>query len=313
MVRASAGLRHLAGAARRHNEGFGLRKGTQAVRWPRLSSSWWMARLLLTELYRRTFQERTEKTSMKKLKLAVLLSAFAASGAALAQADAAAAAEPASTLSFNVGAVTDYRYRGISQSRLRPALQGGIDFAHKSGFYVGTWASTIQWIKDAGGNSDVEIDLYGGYKTSFSGVGIDVGALRYYYPNNKLAVNADTTELYLAGSWGPATLKWSHAVTNLFGFADSDGSDYLDLSGTFDLPWYGLTLTPHIGRQRIEHNASFSYTDWSLAVGKDFGKGLSASLAYVDTNAATSPLAYPSPSGKNLGRAGLVAGIKYAF
>src|ERR1700709_491981 len=128
---------------------------------------------------------------MKKLKLAVLLSALAASGAAMAQTAAAAAPEPDYTLSFNVGAVTDYRYRGISQSRLKPALQGGIDFAHKSGFYVGTWASTIKWIKDAGGDSNVEIDLYGGYKTTFSGVGIDVGALRYYYPGNKLAVNAD--------------------------------------------------------------------------------------------------------------------------
>ena len=246
-----------------------------------------------------------------KAKLAVLVSVLAASGAAMAQ--ATKPPEPDYTLSYNVGAVTDYRYRGISQSRLRPALQGGADFAHKSGFYVGTWASTIKWIKDAGGDSDVEIDLYGGYKTAFSGAGLDVGLLRYYYPNNKLAVNPDTTEAYIAGSWGPGTLKYSHALTNLFGFANSDGSGYLDLSATFELPWYSLTLTPHIGRQRVAHNASFSYTDWSLTVGKDSGKGLSASLAYVDTNAATSPPAYPSPGGKNLGRAGLVAGIKYAF
>lgn len=251
---------------------------------------------------------------MRTLKLAALLASFAASGAAMAQTAAApapAAPEPNYTLSFNVGAVTDYRYRGISQSRLNPALQGGIDFAHKSGFYVGTWASTIQWIKDAGGNSDVEIDLYGGYKTTFSGVGIDVGALRYYYPDNQLGVNADTTELYLAGSWGPGSLKWSHAVTNIFGFANSDGSDYFDLSASFDLPWYGLTLAPHIGHQSIENNSFFSYTDWSLTLGKDFGNGLSASLAYVDTNAKSG--AYPAPNGKNLARAGVVAGIKYSF
>ena len=82
---------------------------------------------------------------MKKLKLAVLASAFLASGAALAQAKPA---EPDYTLSANVGVVSDYRYRGISQTRLKPALQGGADFAHKSGFYVGTWASTIKWIED---------------------------------------------------------------------------------------------------------------------------------------------------------------------
>ena len=72
----------------------------------------------------------------------MVLPALALSGAAFAQTKAP---EPDYTLSFNVGAVTDYRYRGISQSRLDPALQGGADFAHKSGFYVGTWASTIKW------------------------------------------------------------------------------------------------------------------------------------------------------------------------
>jgi uncharacterized protein (TIGR02001 family) len=245
-----------------------------------------------------------------KLKLAVLVSLLAASGALMAQTKAP---EPDYTLSFNVGAVTDYRYRGISQSRLRPALQGGADFAHKSGFYVGTWASSIRWIKDAGGDSDVEIDLYGGYKTTLGGIGLDVGALRYYYPNNSLATSANTNELYVAGTWGPATLKYSHAVSNLFGFPNSKGSGYLDLSATFELPWYGLTLTPHIGHQRVRNNSYSSYTDWSLALGKDFGNGFSASLAYVDTNANTGPLAYPSPAGKDLGRAGVVAGLKYAF
>jgi uncharacterized protein (TIGR02001 family) len=245
-----------------------------------------------------------------KAKLAVLVSLLAASGALMAQTKAA---EPDYTLSFNVGAVTDYRYRGISQSRLRPALQGGADFAHKSGFYLGTWASTIKWIKDAGGDSDVEVDLYGGYKASLAGVALDVGLLRYYYPSNKLAVSANTTEAYIAGTYGPATLKYSHSLTNLFGFADTEGSGYLDLSATFELPWYGLTITPHVGHQRVRGNSFASYTDWSLALGKDFGNGFSASLAYVDTNAETNPLAYPSPGGKNLGRAGVVAGVKYSF
>jgi len=247
---------------------------------------------------------------LSKAKLALLGLALAASGAVLAQAKAP---EPDYTLSFNIGAVTDYRYRGISQSRLRPALQGGADFAHGSGFYLGTWASTLKWVKDAGGDADVEVDLYGGYRTSVGAFGLDVGLLRYLYPGSALAVNPDTTEAYVAGTWGPATLKYSHSTTNLFGFADSRGSGYLDLSASFELPWYGLTLAPHIGHQRVRRNGYFSYTDWSLTLGKDFGNGLSASLAYVDTNARTGPLAYASPAGRNLGRAGLVAGLKYAF
>ncbi|MFX8449256.1 TorF family putative porin, partial [Acinetobacter baumannii] len=85
------------------------------------------------------------------------------------------------------GVFSEYRYRGISQSRLKPALQGGIDYAAANGFYVGTWASTIKWIKDAGGNANVEVDLYGGYKTEVAkGLTLDVGGLYYLYPNNKL-------------------------------------------------------------------------------------------------------------------------------
>src|SRR6185295_15705616 len=102
---------------------------------------------------------------------------------------------------FNVGAVTEYRYRGISQSRLQPALQGGADFAHKSGFYVGTWASTIKWIKDIpGGNSSVEVDVYGGYKFEAGPIAWDVGALTYIYPSNNLSPSANTTEIYGAGT-----------------------------------------------------------------------------------------------------------------
>lgn len=239
-------------------------------------------------------------------KLALLLTALTASGAVLAQDKPA---EPDYTLSFNIGAVTDYRFRGISQSRLDPALQGGVDFAHKSGFYIGTWASTIRWIKDAGGNANEEIDLYGGYKFKVGDVGLDVGLLRYFYPDNSLPVNADTTEAYIAGTWGPGTLKYSHATTNLFGFADSKNSGYLDLSATFDLPWWGLSLTPHVGHQRVANNGFASYTDYALTLGKDFGHGISASLAYV--KASTS--AYLAPNGRNLGRSTLVAGVKYTF
>jgi uncharacterized protein (TIGR02001 family) len=241
-----------------------------------------------------------------RLKATVLLSSLVFTGAALAQAKAP---EPDYTLSFNVGAVTDYRYRGISQTRLKPALQGGADFAHKSGFYIGTWASTIRWIKDAGGKADAEVDVYGGYKFNAGPVATDVGVLRYLYPNSSLAVNPDTTELYAAGTWGPATLKYSHAVTNLFGFANSEHSTYWDLNATFDTGFWGLTVTPHIGYQRIKNNGPFSYTDWSVALGKDFGNGLSASLAYVDTDNNL----YRGPGNQNLGKATVVLGVKYGF
>ena len=249
---------------------------------------------------------------LNKTETTVALAALLFTGIASAQTTAAPAApEPEYTLAFNVGAVTDYRYRGISQSRLKPALQGGIDFTHKSGFYLGTWASSIKWIKDGGGDASAEVDAYGGYKFNAGPVAMDVGLLRYLYPNSSLAVNPDTTEVYAAGTWGPATLKYSHAVTNLFGFSDSKNSYYVDLNATFDTGVWGLTVTPHIGYQRVSNNSSFSYTDWSVGLGKDFGNGFSASLAYVDTN--TDVYRGPAPDLKNLGKATAVLGVKYTF
>jgi uncharacterized protein (TIGR02001 family) len=241
---------------------------------------------------------------MKLKATALMLSTLALSGAALAQ----SAPAPDYTLSFNVGAVTDYRYRGISQTRKDPALQGGADFAHKSGFYLGTWASTIKWIDDAGGGADVEIDVYGGYKFSYNDFGFDVGVLTYNYPGHDLAVSPNTQEGYIAATFGPATLKYSHSFSNLFGFADSKNSYYLDLSAVFDLG-SGWSLTPHIGYQKVKNNSAADYTDYSLTLGKDFGNGFSASAAFVGTDTD----AYVGPGGQNLGKNTLVLGVKYAF
>ena len=245
------------------------------------------------------------------MKKSLLASAAITSAALLASAlPSVAQAE----LSFNVGATTDYRYRGISQSRLNPALQGGLDFS-QGGFYLGAWASTIKWIKDAQGDANVEIDLYGGYKGELSpGIGYDVGVLTYQYPSNKLATSANTTEVYGALSFGPATLKYSHSVTNLFGFPDSKNSGYLDLSAGFEVG--GVTLTPHLGYQKISNNGDFSYTDYSLTVSKEVATGLTLSGALVGASTKTlaGTKAYASPAnGKDLGKAGVVLGLKYAF
>jgi uncharacterized protein (TIGR02001 family) len=240
---------------------------------------------------------------MSKKTLVALAAAVAATGGMLLPTAAQA------QLAFNIGAVTDYRYRGISQSRVKPALQGGVDYT-AGGFYVGAWASSIKWIKDAGGDADVEIDLYGGYKGSLAGgFGYDVGVLTYIYPSNDLNPSADTTEIYGALTYGPATLKYSHAVTRLFGFPDSKNSYYLDLSASFDLGG-GLMLTPHIGYQKVKGTFDdlASYTDYALTISKDFN-GLVPSLAIVGTDNDN----YRGPNNKNLGKAGVVLGLKYNF
>ena len=223
---------------------------------------------------------------------ALAISAFSA-GSAMAE----------NTLSYNVGAVSDYRYRGLSQSNLKPVLQGGVDYAHDSGLYVGAWATGIKWLE----NSSVELDIYGGYKGEITkGLGYDVGVLRYQYEGSSFA---HTTEVYGALSYGVFTAKYSQSTTNLFGTADSKGSGYLDLSATFDLG-NGLTLVPHVGRQMVKNNSQYSYNDYALTPGKDLGNGLGATVAYVDVS---KDLASSLTSTKNMGPARLVAGLKYSF
>ena len=242
-------------------------------------------------------------------------------------------AAPASPLSFNIGAFSEYRYRGISQTKFKPAVQGGADYAFASGFYVGTWLSNIRWIKDAGtgagvdvGSANVEWDLYGGYKGEIAkDVTYDVGVLQYYYPGNHLAniagaKSANTTEIYGALTFGPATVKYSHAVTTLFGFGSSKNSGYLEAVANFDLG-NGWGVAPHVGYQRVAGtnngaaNSLYSYTDYSLTGTKDLGNGIIISLAAVGTHTKSVPgsYAYVSSDGKNLGKATAVLGVKYSF
>ncbi len=249
---------------------------------------------------------------MKKILVPSLMALALGSMSAWAQAQTAT---PESALSFNVGVTTDYRYRGLSQSRLQPALQGGVDYADKSGFYVGAWGSTIKFIKDSGATKGpVELDLYGGYKGAVGDVAYDLGFLRYEYVGNKLGdvngyANANTSEVYGAVTLGLVTAKYSHSLTNVFGTPNSKNSYYLDLSAALDLG-NGFTLVPHIGRQMVKNTAAGTYTDYALTLSKDLGQGLSASIAAVGTDADK---VFYTLKDKFNGKSGVTLGLKYAF
>jgi uncharacterized protein (TIGR02001 family) len=252
---------------------------------------------------------------MKKMFVPSLIALALVSISGLAQSQTA---EPASSLSFNVGATTDYRYRGISQSRLQPAVQGGIDYADKSGFYVGAWGSTIKWIKDTPGvtKGATELDLYGGYKGALGDVAYDVGLLSYIYSGNNYGnataggtTSANSNEAYAAVTLGPVTAKYSHAYSDLFGNAGTKNSYYLDLSAAFDLGG-GFSLTPHVGYQKFKNLNVATYTDYSLTLTKDLGNGLSASASVVGTDADKD---FYRLKDKFNGKSGLVVGLKYAF
>jgi uncharacterized protein (TIGR02001 family) len=297
--------------------------------------------------------------TFKKTTLALAIAGLA--GGALAQSAPAPAPEPEkSPITANVTVVNDYRYRGISQSNFKPAIQGGFDYAHESGFYIGNWNSSISWISDAygtngaisgrntGGTSmsaPIEMDFYAGFKKELIAPGFasDLGVLQYYYPttgamNSPYAVNPNTTEIYVAQNFTFGALsgfvKFSYAVSTLFGNPNSQGSYYPDLTVNYDTGIWGLSLNGHVGYQYVagqfktgasgyngdlltgkSNSSLLSYTDWKLGVTKDFGGGLSLAVAYVDTNAQTYKgwPAYPSPQGKNLGRAGGLVSLTKTF
>ena len=255
---------------------------------------------------------------------------LAAAWSPAASAQAAPAAASSHTLTGNVNLVSQYRYRGIEQTAGRPAVQGGFDYAHASGLYVGTWASNVSWLSDFGARgSSLEWDFYGGYKTTFGDLGVDVGVLRYYYPmralNGATAVGPNTTELYVAGTWKMLTLKYSHSVTDIFGFQDSEGSGYLDLTGNFEVG-AGFTLVAHVGRQRIASSGvasraaaacdgnRASYTDYKLGVTREV-VGMTVGLAYVGTNArdAAGECYFQPVLGRELGKGTAVLTVGKTF
>jgi len=226
---------------------------------------------------------------------------LAVAGALAAPFAAVAAEEPASphSLTANVGMASDYVFRGISQTNHKPAIQGGFDYSHSSGFYAGTWASNVDWVSPAlKDDNSMEWDFYAGYAGSINDDwSYNVGALYYYYPGKKIAGvdSPDSLELYASIGWKFVTLKYSHAVSeNLFGWQgytkaggantkDTKGSGYWDLSANYEIG-DGWAVQGHVGHQTIENNSAASYTDWKIGVTKDVGFGV-VGLAYTDTNA----------------------------
>ena len=287
---------------------------------------------------------------MRKLILgAAVAGAFAAPGV-VSTAYAQAAAAPASPITYNVGVVSDYLFRGISQTHGRPALQGGIDYAHSSGFYLGAWASTITWVKDMYSSGRTEIDVYGGYKNAFAGGdwNYDVGYITYNYPGSGSAISTNlvtgvtgmakpnTQEAYGAIGYKWVTAKYSYTTSkNFIGWQggvnanqNTRGSDYLELNANYEMG-NGWTLLGHVGQQTVKGSVttsaalgsfrSASYKDWKLGVSKDVGFG-TVTLAYSDTDAAgdcfvgtTTPSAYCwGNSGNVNGVSGPTTGFKDA-
>ncbi len=180
-----------------------------------------------------------------------------------------------SPISANVALTTDYVWRGVSQTDNGPAIQGGFDYAHQSGVYLGVWGSNVDF--GAGDDSNVEIDIYGGYATEFDGgVSLDVGFIHYDYPSES---DNDFEELYLGLGYGPVSARVSHDFDN--------ENTYWELGAGFDLPAeMGLSL--QVGYYDFDDGSE--YTDWKVAVSRSFA-GADVELAYTDTDIDANNLA----------------------
>jgi uncharacterized protein (TIGR02001 family) len=242
---------------------------------------------------------------------------FVAALAAAGLTPPALAADPAAiprafTISADANLVSDYRFRGISQSDRRPALQGDLNLQHVSGFYATVWASSIAHY--AGNGAGAEIDLTAGWRRTQGGTTFDGGVTYYFYPGGH---GADYVEPYasIAESLGPVTAKLSvnyapkqRSISAIPGLRDDNLYLGGDLTGS--LPGTPLTLDAHFGHSWGPSNLSIgrAYSDWSLGATVTPRRHLVLGLHYVDANRDLI-----TPRGRDASGAGLVGSIGLSF
>ncbi|WP_375287568.1 TorF family putative porin [Sphingomonas sp.] len=250
------------------------------------------------------------------------------------------------TVSGSVALVSDYRFRGVSQTDEEIAIQGGLTVTHESGLYVATWASNLAGWGTFGG-SNTELDLVGGFKTEVaSGVSVDVGLTWYMYPGG--ASKTDFAEPYVkvSGTFGPVSLlggvayapaqealgRWSFTGANaqdvLAGGPYDDAGDkednlYLWADASTAVPGTGLTAKAHLGysngNKGLGPNGTSvaptgEYLDW--LVGLDYaiaGTPVTVGVAYVDTDIAKVEETYLRPNFSSTKDGGSIAGGQVLF
>ena len=225
--------------------------------------------------------------------------------AQLAAPAAAPVAASPHTFTGNFGLYSEYRFRGISQTFKKPAIQGGLDYSHASGIYLGNWNSNVS--EGAGyPASNLEMDFYGGWKKTWGDWGLDLGGIYYYYPGTDANRTAGTAivspqpgaaihtggvnnkEIYLGGAWKFLSLKYYHSTGDYFSQPGTKGSHYLDLAATHDFG-NGWGINGHVGSFKLKNwsigtDASRAdYTDWKFGVTKDIS-GWVLAASYLGTN-----------------------------
>ena len=239
----------------------------------------------------------------------------------------AAEPEPEHQLTGNFGLFSEYIFRGLTQTDGDPAVQGGFDYAHSSGFYLGTWASNISWLKDFDAYSkggSMEWDFYGGFRNTIGSTdfGYDIGLLYYWYPGDPAsgAARANTLEAYAGLSWKWISAKYSYSLQDkTFGVRNSDGTWYLDLTATVPVT-EKFSLIGHWGKQEfkgssggVSNDSQASYQDWKIGATYALPMDFTIGAYYSDTTGVNSKDFYTTPNGRFLGKDTFVVYLQKAF
>jgi uncharacterized protein (TIGR02001 family) len=186
---------------------------------------------------------------------------------------AAAGPDQAWSISANAGLASQYVSRGFRQTWGNPAVQGGVDLVHRSGWSLGSWASNVsgRYIE----NGKLEWDLYGGYSGSLAGLGFSLTALYYKYPGAVIGATGtrfDYGELSAGLSYKSVYAKYNYTFTrDFFGIANARGTGYFDSGANLDLG-HATTLNLHAGEGRVA-GAGNDYWNW-----RDVKLGLTRTL-----------------------------------
>jgi uncharacterized protein (TIGR02001 family) len=186
----------------------------------------------------------------------------------------------------NVGGTSDYLFRGITQTRHDPAIQGSIEYDHPSGVYIGVWGSSIDFAGMNGTHAQLETDFYGGYRGSYNSLSYNIGAIGYYYVHTDGVNYAEATGS-LGYDFGPLNVTGSVFYSPEYTF---DSGDAVYVAGDIGVPiWKSLAAGFHVGHQSIDKNVNFGtpdYTDWGVALSA-IVLGFNVRVEYHDTDLST--------------------------
>ena len=213
----------------------------------------------------------------------------------------------------NLGATSDYRFRGISQTQKAPALQGGIDYADKSGVYIGNWNSSVSSQLYTNG-SGLESDLYAGYKKEVAGVTLDVGSYNYFYPRASVGkTNYDTKEVYVGAAKGPVSVKVSQSLGDYFATSNSRGTRYYQADVTYPIAGTKASVLAHAGKTDIANNTTLDYTDYNFGVGYTIAGFDVTAKYYANTNKTTTFETANTLNGQKLYKNAAVLSVSKTF